>query len=333
VTPVHDLIVEENDLVIGTHGRSFYVLDDIGVLRQLTPEVADASFHVFEPATSIKSIDPGVAVEYYLAAEAQKVTLSFMDARGELIREFESVEEPEGEKGEEDDDEGPPPVTTKAGLNRFVWDTRYEGPTDFEGLILWWATTRGPKAPPGRFQVEVTADGNAQSQSFDIVKNPNSEATDADLQEQFRLVLKARDRFNQCNDTVLWIRAIKDRIQDRIDKANDNNLTEAGTALLAKLTAIEGEVYQRKNESDQDPLNYPVKLNNKFGVLQEVVGSADSKPTDSSYAVFEDLSRRLDEQITKLDEAVANDLAAFNEMLASKSLERIDAGERPPTPN
>lgn len=339
VTPVHDLIVEENDLVVGTHGRSFFVLDDIGVLRQLTPEVAQASFHLFEPAKAIKSIDKGVAVEYYLAQEASQVNIEFLDAGGQVIRSFESKPESEGEEekekeeGEEDEDEEdrPPPVTTQAGVNRFAWDTRYEGPTDFEGLILWWATTRGPKAPPGRFQVRVTADGVSQTRSFDIAKNPNSPASDADLQEQFRLALQIRDRFDQCNDSVLWIRAVKDQIQDRIDRAKDNRLAESGKALLASLTEIEGEIYQRKNQSNQDPLNYPVKLNNKFGVLQDVVESADSKPTASSYAVFEDLSRRLDEQISKLDRTVAGDLATFNEMLSSAGLERIDAGERPPT--
>ncbi len=340
VTPVHDLIVEDKDLVIGTHGRSFYVLDDIAVLRQLTPAVAGSSFYVFEPATSIKNIDEGVAVQYYLAEDAEKTTIEFIDPEGKVIRTFESVPESDEDKkeeegddeGDDDDEDEPPPVTTKAGVNQFLWDMRYEGHSDFEGLILWWATTRGPKAAPGGYQVKVTADEQSQTRAFEIVKNPNSKAGDDDLQEQFRLALRIRDRFDQCNDTLLWIRGVKDQIRDRIEKAGDDAVTRAGQGLSTKLTAVEGEVYQRKNESDQDPLNYPVKLNNKFGVLQEVVESADSRPTDSAYAVFEDLSRRLDEQIAALDEAVAKDLVAFNELVTSKGLEPVDAGERPPTP-
>ena len=336
VTPVHDLVVEDKDLVIATHGRSFYVLDDIAVLRQLTPEVAGADFYAFAPATSVKNIDEGVAVEYYLAEQAEKVTIEFVDSDGKAMRTFESVPESEEKEKEEstddDDEDGPPPVTTKAGVNRFLWDMRYEGPTDFEGIILWWATTRGPMAAPGQYRVKVTADGAMQARNFEIVKNPNSKATDSDLQEQVRFALRIRDRFDQCNDTVLWIRDLKDQINDRTGKAGDEAVTRAGEALSAKLTAVEGEVYQRKNESDQDPLNYPVKLNNKFGVLQEVVESADSKPTDSAFLVFEDLSRRLDEQIAALDEAVAEDLVAFNKLISSKGLEPVDGGDRPPTP-
>ncbi len=105
---------------------------------------------------------------------------------------------------------------------------RYEGPTDFEGIILWWATTRGPMAAPGPYRVKVTADGTTQTRDFEIVKNPNSKATDADLQEQFRLALRTRDRFNQCNDTVLFIRDLKDQIRDRTEKAGDETVDPSG---------------------------------------------------------------------------------------------------------
>ncbi|MFN8059335.1 MAG: hypothetical protein U0Q12_09220 [Vicinamibacterales bacterium] len=335
VTPVHDVVVQGDDLVIATHGRSFWVMDDISVLRQLSPQVASASFHLFKPADATRSVSRGVAVDYYLKEKADAVKIEFLDAAGQVIRTVEGKPEPEG-KGDAKSDEAdfgppkPPKVTLAAGMNRYVWDMRYEGAAEFDGQILWWTTTRGPEGAPGAYKVRVSVGNESKVQDFALLKNPNVPSmTDADYQEQFRLAKQVRDRFNQANEAVIWIRSMKKDIQDRADKAKDPKIASAAQALTARLEGIEGEIYQRKASAGQDVLNYGVRLNNKFGVLQVTVESADSKPTDQSYAVFKDLSARLDAQLSQLDNALSVELGSFNKLLAAKKLPAVDSSKGP----
>jgi photosystem II stability/assembly factor-like uncharacterized protein len=353
VTPVHGIVVEENDLVIGTHGRAFYVLPNIGVLRQLTPEVTTATLHVFTPADAVRyrpnpiaSIwrrsggfgpqTPVVPVDYYLKSDADKVTIEILDGSGTVIRSFTGSAEEEkkraearrsGAGGEEEEFFGagrPPSVGLKKGMNRFVWDLRYEGAASFPGLIMWAANTRGPLAPPGRYQVRVSALGETKTASFGVRKDPRlTEVTDADLQEQFRLAKEINDKVSFANRTVIRIRHLKGQIQDRSDKAKNARLTAAAEALAKKLTDVEGEIYQYRNQSNQDPLNFPIKLNNKLAALQGVVESAEAKPTDQSYAVFKDLSARLDAEVAKLEQILKTDLPAFNKLVVASRLDPV----------
>jgi hypothetical protein len=163
--------------------------------------------------------------------------------------------------------------------------------------------------------------------SFAITKHPNlPNVTDADLQEQFKLAIQIRDRLSQANETVVKIRGLKDQINDRLAKIEGGRRRAEGgngEALVAKLTDIEGEIYQYRNQSSQDPLNYPIKLNNKLAALLGVVESADARPTAQSYDVFKDLSARLDAQVARLEAVVKTDLPAFNKLLASRRLEPI----------
>src|SRR5262249_40120221 len=216
----------------------------------------------------------------------------------------------------------PPPPTGagKQGLNRFVGDTRYPDAKDFKGLIMWPGSVRGPAAPPGQYQVRLTAAGVTKSQSFAIVRNPKISATDADLREQFALASQINQKVSAANDAVVRVRDMKDQIGDRAGKASDARIKAAGDALTAKLTDVEGDIYQYQNRSSQDPLNFPIRLNNKLAALQSVVEAGDNKPTDQSYAVFKELSAQLDKAFRKLDGIVNDDLATFNQQIAKKKL-------------
>jgi hypothetical protein len=163
VTPVHDIAIRDNDVIIATHGRSFYVLDNIGVLRQLTPEVAQSQDYLFQPSDAMRSVSRGVTIDYYLKQAAGKVTIDILDAQGNVVRSFtgtpaDEKKKPEGEQpSEEEEFRGPrtPPVGVKAGMNRFVWDMRYPDATGFPKIILWAGNLRGPVAVPGRYQVRL----------------------------------------------------------------------------------------------------------------------------------------------------------------------------------
>jgi photosystem II stability/assembly factor-like uncharacterized protein len=329
VTPVHGVMVHGDDLVIGTHGRSFYVMDNINVLRQIGKQTTDEAMVLFKPGDATRSVSRGVAVDYYLKQPADKVTIEFLDPQGKVIKTFTGAPQPAAPEtpppAPPDDNFRPPPPqpAVKQGLNRFVWDTRYPDAKDFKGLIMWAGGVRGPAAPPGQYQVRLTAAGVTQTQPFAIRRNPKGSASDEDLSEQFTLASQIGGKVSAANAAVLRIRDLKDQIADRIQKANDPKIKTAGGALTEKLTAVEGEIYQYRNRSGQDPLNFPIKLNNKLAALQSIVEAGDYRPTDQSYAVFKELSAQLDKQLAALDSLVKTDLAAFNQMLVKKKLAPI----------
>ncbi|HJR59670.1 MAG TPA: hypothetical protein VJ813_09740 [Vicinamibacterales bacterium] len=335
VTPVHGVQVKDNDLVIGTHGRSFYILDNISVLRQVNAAMTSEPLVLFDPADAVRSVSRGVFVDYYLKDAADKVTIDILDPGGKVIRSYEGPARsapdaagrpPEMEEGEEGGRrQGPPArVTAARGMNRFTWDMRYPNAVELPGLIMWAASTRGPAAPPGRYQVRVTAAGATKTQTFEIRRNAAVPGvTDADLQAQFALAMQINARVSEANRAVIRIRSLKEQIADRIGKAADASLKTAGQALSDKLTDVEGEIYQHRLRSGQDPLNYPIRLNNKLAALQGTVESGDYRPTDQAHAVFKELSGRLDKQLGRLDALITNDVAGYNKSLEAAGLQPI----------
>ena len=334
VTQVSDLVVEENDLVISTHGRSFWVMRSIGPLRQLTDEVASADYWLFDPKDPVRRFDNAVDINYYLADDAEEVMLEFMSASGDVLATFESPEdeEEEDEEGTEGFNPfgggGTPTVGKVTGSNRFRWNQRLAGWTDFDGRIFWAAGNQGPAVLPGRYQVRLTVDGESMTQDFEIKMNPRAIAdgiTMADLQERFDFSIQIRDRVTDANEAVLRIRSIKDQIGDRLDENDNAELQSLGGTVNERLGGVEGEIYQVQNQSNQDPLNFPIKLNNKIAALQNLVEGAETRPTDQSYEVYQTLSTQLDTELEQMQLVIQQDLARLNELLRELGLEPIDA--------
>src|SRR3954454_11479238 len=332
-TPVHDIAVEERDLVIATHGRGFYVMDNVAPLRQGGLQTT-TNFHLYKPADALRGLDRAVAVDYFLKQPAQKVTVEFLDGHGKVIRTFtgtpaDAERKPPAPGGDDGGfrrpPEPPPPVA--AGLQRLSWDLRYPGATEFPGLIMWAANSRGPIAPRGTYQVRVNADGQAASQPFTIRREPHvlKDVSDQDLREQFDLAMKVRDKASQANEAVLLIRGIKQQITDRRTKVKDPVATRALEEFEKQLSGIEEEIYQVRLQSSQDPLNFPIKLNNKIAALQGVIESADVKPTEQAYSVFRTLSNSLDEHLGRLDTATKTRMPSVNQMLQRQKLDPIKA--------
>ncbi len=294
---VPDLVVEERDLVIATHGRGFYVLDDIAPLRQLTGASA-ATPHLFAPADAVRRVY-AADIDYALGAPAASVRLEILDSNGKTLVVL------------------PAPKTNRVGLNRVTWNLRHPGATVFEGMILRSAAPQlGPWAVPGAYQVRMTVDGQVQTQPLRILADPHVKGvTEADLEAQFALSLQIRDKTSAANQAVIRIRELKKQIAERMKGVTDRSASETGEALLGKLSAVEEELYQVRNQAPKDPLAYPVKLNNRLPALALVVDSADARPTDQCYTVFKELSAELDVQLAALDRIVNTDLAAFHKLL------------------
>jgi hypothetical protein len=322
------------------------------------------------PATATVGRNPpgGVVVYYSLKARpTTDVVLEFTDASGKSIQKYTArapkpqptpapgsapvqtpPEQPQAPSGEEAEffagggAGGGPRVSTNPGLNRFVWDMHYPDAVRFPGMILWAGNTRGPVIVPGTYTVKLTADGQTVTQTFEVKRDPRIQATADDFAKQLDLSLKIRDKFNETSNAILQIRDVKRQVDDLLkrvkDQPNFKPINDAAMKLNKSLTDIEETLYQTKNQSSQDPLNYPIRLNNKLAALGGVVASADAAPTAQSYEVYNDLVAQIDAQLGKLQQIIKTDLPAFNRLVREQEIPAVivkppaQPGDAPPQP-
>jgi photosystem II stability/assembly factor-like uncharacterized protein len=330
---ISDLVVEDHDLVIATHGRGFYILDDISPLREAKTIPTGSNFYLFKPAEAIRG-GGVITFSYLLNQPAKDLRIEVLDKNGAVAFTIPGGTPRAGGRGRGEpaapadnanaaaptDDQGSagrgrgetPTTSMAAGLNRTAWDLNYPGPTTFPGMVLWGATTNGPAAPPGNYQVRLTVDGRSQTQPLAVKRHPLRSASDADLQEQFDLGMRIRDKVSEANNAVILIRDVKQQVKDRLAKSNDSQLADAAGRLTANLSAVEDAIYQVKNQSSQDPLNFPIKINNRIASLLRAVNTGDGKPIASIEPIFRDLTGELKVQTDKLQQVLAADLPAFN---------------------
>ncbi len=331
---VADLVVEDHDLVIATHGRSFWVLYGIDPLRQWNPRVPEADAWLFDPADPVRGVDQSVSVTYHLAREAEEVTVEFRNDRGDVLQSFTGTAAEEEEEEEEEESArrggGTPRASTREGTNRVQWNLRLPGYTDFQDRIFWAAGNYGPTVVPGSYTVALTVDGQeVGSREFQVLMDPRIQGvTVEDLQARFDLALAIRDRTSEANEAVILIRDIKSQIDERLEEGDARDLERAGERLKEALSTVEGEIYQVRNRSNQDPLNFPIKLNNKLAALMGVVESAESRPTDQSHEVFAYLSDLLRDELARLDEILRDEMVSFNAMLEDRGMDPIETDSR-----
>ena len=208
-------------------------------------------------------------------------------------------------------------------MNRFAWNLRMPDAVGFQGMIMWAGGTFGPMVPSGAYSVRLVVGdkGEAQTESFALLKDPRSGATQADIDEQFGLLTQIQDKLSEANNGVRTIRNVKAQLAERQQQVPADRrvaLDKFAGSLVGQLSAVEGEIYQVKNQSGQDPLNYPIKLNNQIAALAASVGAAEARPTKQAYEVFKVLSDALAVQTGKLKTALDAPLASVN-----RELERL----------
>ena len=370
VVPITDLAIHkrEKELVAATQGRAFWIFDDLPLLHQMMDAggfAAASGTKLFRPkdtyrmpggggfnlpatATIGKNPASGVAVYYSLKAKpTTDLVLEFLDANGKSINKFTTrlprpgaqgqaqAEQPQpggGEEGGFFGGGGPARATTDVGLNRFVWDMRYLEATRFPGMILWAGQTQGPKIVPGNYQVKLTVEGQTLTETFEVKPDPRLSTTPADYAKQLDLSLKIRDKLTETHNAIIQIRDLKKQIDDLVKRVGPQSkpIADGGNALIKKLTEVEEALYQTKNQSSQDPLNFPIRLNNKLAALLGVVARSDTPPNDQSFAVYEDLTRQIDAQLAKLSAIVKTDVPAFNQLVKDQNIPAVVV--KPPTP-
>jgi photosystem II stability/assembly factor-like uncharacterized protein len=379
--PVYDLAVKEHELVAATHGRSFWILDDLTPLHQLGEQVMSAPAHLFTPCSTVRMAPPlgysrqpapgksymvaqgapatyvetpsttaltvrtfldagknppdGAIVTYYLREKpAGEVTLSILDAQGQLIKRFSSLAAasqaaPSATKE--------PRLPVEAGLNRFVWNLRYPDARGVPGDVTTERSLTGPLAPPGIYHVQLNLGEQTYTAPLELRKDPRVSATPADFEAQFGLLMRIRDKLSETHDAINRLRSIRQQLEEwvrRAETVSDGKtaaaaVNQAAAGIQEKLAAIEAELIQTRARVQQDQLNFPTRLNAKLAGLTSVVASADGTPTRQAYEVIDDLSRRIDQQLIHLQEVIDADVAAFNQLIRTSAIPAIALGTTP----
>jgi photosystem II stability/assembly factor-like uncharacterized protein len=336
-TPVHDIALRDDDIAIATHGRAFWVMENISLLREApqaeAAEVAGKDF-LYRPAPAYRST--GVTIQYRLAHADQPVTLEFLDPAGKLIRKYsstDSVAAAGGRAGRGGFGGGPARVGNHDGFNRYTWNLQYPNASSFEGMILWQGSTSGPFAAPGAYTVRLIAGSDAPiSERFVVRKDPQSAATVADLAEQQRFSLQVRDSVTAANDAIRTIRNVRAQLEDRASKMSGN----ASFGAMAKtfedqMANVEDSIYQTRNRSGEDPLNFPIRINNQLAALLSFVESGERRPPKQSYDVFGVLAPKFQTEDARYKRVLATNLAKINAALkAAGQPEIVPSTAEPP---
>jgi photosystem II stability/assembly factor-like uncharacterized protein len=349
--PVHDLAIKNGDLVIATHGRAFWILDDISPLRQFSPAslTAPAVFYKPRPAVRIREEGqipglwtslvgqnpPAGAILYYSLADAPKeneeITLEILDKSGKRVREFSNraSEEAQTEASDEDDDSPEDQLPASAGLNRFVWDLRYEKPREVPGAIYDEGGPLGALALSGKYTAKLTAGGTTYSQVVEIIPDPRIGTSEQDLAKQFDLMTRLRDAFDADHAAVLEIRDLRKQLDSLhkhlADDRRAKDVTSTIEALQKRISDLEEGLIETKAAASEDMLNYPTELNSKLGYLENAVDSADTAPTQQDYELAEQLENEVNKQTSAWDEVQKKDVTALNEMIRKDGIEPIIA--------
>lgn len=334
IVPITDLAIKNDNLIAATQGRSFWIIDDLTLIHQLSEEVAKSDAYLYQPMDSYRmsggqsrnnitagrNHPGGVMVHYYLKekpADSVEVKVSFLTADGSEIKTYSTKAKEKANKLED----------LKEGGNRFVWNMRYPDAKSFDGMIMWSGSMAGPKAVPGSYKVKLSVGDWSQTQDFKILKDPRSESTPQDFQAQFDFLMDVRNRVTEAHETVIDIRKIREQLKSFTKKVKeDENMKDViakGEAIDSVITKIENELYQTKNRSRQDPLNFPIKLTNKLAHLNSLNGRGDFRPTKQSYEVKETLSKEIDTQLQDFEKVKNNDLPEFNQMVREKAVDAI----------
>ncbi len=344
-SPIHDLMVKEDDLAVATHGRSFWVLDDISPLRQFGASSASDEMILYKPRATYRLRWPddyerrqpvapnppsGAVISYYFkSASKGEATLEVLDSQGKVVRKYSSLEKKEAETPPEWPDQQPPQerIPVEVGVNRFAWNLRYEGARKLPGEVGAEFRNRGPVALPGNYQVRLTANGKSLSVPLEVKPDPRVNVSLADLQKQFDLDLKLRERISEVHQTVNDIRNIRTQfhnLQGRLgEDARFKSILAASESLDKKMTPVEEQLLQVKIKSSEASLNYPVLIDEQLHNLAGSVDGADAAPTQQQYAVFDELSQKETPLVAQWKQIMSTDLVALNEMMQKESVPAI----------
>ena len=349
-SPIHDLVVKDDDLVAATHGRSFWVLDNVTPLRQVSAQSAQADPILYQPETALRLHYPeefdkrqpvgdnppaGAMIDYYLkSAPKDEVTLDILDAQGKAVRHLSSKEKKESEQPPEWPDrvERVKTIPADEGMNRFAWDLRYNDPIQIPGAFYGGTGPKGPLALPGNYQVKFTVAGKSQTAPLRLVMDPRTKDSEPAVQKQFTLSMQVNDRISQLHQAVNDIRDLKAQIKTLHTRfGHDERLKPALNAadeLDHKMSDVEEKLIQVNMKGSEGNLAFPSMLNERFDVFSHFIDASDTAPTKSELDIFQMLSGQLDEQLTKWTQLKAEEVPKVSDMIKQVNLPALMINEK-----
>ena len=320
IVPITDATIKDNNLIVATQGRSLWILDDLTVLHQLYAKSTGNilfkpkdSYRMrggsFEGSKTAGTNHPNGVITHFNVPkldEEDKISLTYFDMKGDTIKTFSN-------KNSKNDK-----LKVEEGLNSFVWNMSYDGAERLPGMILWWASLDGPKAVPGQYKVSLNINDEEQSQNFNILADPRAEGTLADMQKQFLFIKEVNETMDKAHKSIKKIRKIKSQLgafqKQYKDNENVKDLLEKAKTMSEEFTKIEEALYQTKNRSGQDPLNFPIRLTNKLGHLNSLVSMGDFAPTDQDWVVKNELTQKINKELSAFNTLIDREISAFNKV-------------------
>lgn len=322
IVPITDLVINDDNLVVATQGRSVWVIDDLTVLHQQNTAKKSSSALLYQPKDSYRTKgsaakEPsktegqnhpnGVITHFYLkdVSEKDSISLTYTKMNGDTLASYSNFTIKKDKK-----------LKVKKGGNTHVWDTRGKGAEKLEGMILWWANLSGAKAVPGNYKVHLNVNGLSQSEEFKILPDPRAEVSVTDMQKQYDFISDINETIDMAHQSIKKIRKINTQLDAFTKQYKDNeqtkDLVEKAKKMKEGFESVEKALYQTKNRSNQDPLNFPIRLTNKLGHLNSLVSIDDFPPTAQDIAVKNELSAKIKSQLDTFDKLASEELQAFN---------------------
>jgi photosystem II stability/assembly factor-like uncharacterized protein len=350
VTPIHDLVVKDDDLVVATHGRSFWVLDDITPLRLVTPQSAQSDWILYQPQTALRLHYPtefdkrqpvgdnppaGAILDYYLKTAAKdEVTLDIIDTQGKVVRHLSSKDKKKNDQPPEwpDQVETPRTIPAAEGMNRFAWDLHYDDPIETPGAFYYGEGPRGPLALPGDYQVKMTAGGKTQTVPLHLVIDPRIKDAEPVMSKQFELSSTVANRIGELHQAINEIRNVKTQIQGLHKRFGEDERLKAALAaaddLQKKMSAVEEQLIQVNMKGSEGNLAFPNMLNEEFYSFSRTIEYADYGPTQPQTDTFKQLDTRLAEQLKKWTELKTEEVPKIAALIRQVELPAISVGEK-----
>ena len=355
ITSIRDIAVKENDLIVATHGRSFWMIDDLTPLHQLNDNSKSDEFILFKPDLSYRLAQSGgwrkpntllvgenhpngVIINYFIKDynEDDFVKIEILNKDGSIIRSFTN------NKSKLISNQSKPvlsntndidyalsssdikSITPNSGGNRLIWDMRYPGFISFDGMIFYSSPNTGPKVVPSKYDVRMTYNDNEIIREFDIVKDPRVKNTPEDYEKQLDFLLKVRDEVSRANQTIIDIRNIKNDLDYLSKKVSDKpQIINLINTFIKDLSEVENNIHMTKNQSRQDPLNYGIRINNRIAFLLADSQRGDYPPTKQSLEFFEDVKNELNTEISNFKRILNTYTAEINNMIEDNNIKFI----------
>ena len=330
IVPITDLTIKDQNLIIATQGRGLWLLDDLTVIHQAIITKNDLGNRLYTPLPSWRyggrqnkkvkgagiNHPSGVMVHYYLDQFEDSDTISILltDTNGDTIRTYSTIAKDKSLKLKD----------LKQGMNMFVWNMKYDEAKKFDKMILWWGSMTGPTAVPGSYEVSVSQNNLSLSKPFTIVANPKIGISQEDLQTQFDFIQSVNSKVTESHETIIEIREVRPQLLKYKELLSDHeDIVNEISRMDSIMTAVENELYQTKNQSRQDPLNFPIKLTNKLAHLNSLTQIGDYPPTDGAIEVRDVLVSEINTQLEIYSNLKKNDFPALNTLIKSKDTDYI----------